>query len=73
MPMAFRWTLSCAVRRLLGQNSHIIMPKIRKKLTAVEKKAKKAAKIERQKKYLWVFMNGKQVRFKRPLTIDGVS
>ena len=34
---------------------------------------KKEAKAERQKKYQWVFMNGKQVRIKRPTTIDGMS
>ena len=31
------------------------------------------AKAERQKKYMWVFMNGKQVRIKRPPTIDGIE
>ncbi|WP_143873442.1 hypothetical protein [Catenovulum sediminis] len=36
-------------------------------------KARKAAKIERQKKYMWVFMNGKQVKVKRPAKIDGVD
>ena len=48
------------------------MPKVKKKLTASQKKAKKEAKIERQKKYMWVFMSGKQVRVKRPPTIDGI-
>lgn len=48
------------------------MPKVKKKLTAAQKKAKKEAKIERQKKYMWVSVNGKQVRVKRPSTIDGV-
>lgn len=49
------------------------MAKIKKKLTTAQKRAKKAAKAERQKKYMWVFMNGKQVRVKRPPTIDGMS
>ena len=37
------------------------------------KKARKAAKAERQKKYMWVFMNGKQVRVKRAPSIDGLD
>lgn len=45
----------------------------RKKLSAVQKRARKAAKAERQKKYQWVFMHGKQVRIKRPPTIDGMD
>jgi hypothetical protein len=49
------------------------MVKARKKLTFAQKRAKKKAKEERQKKYIWVFMNGKQVRIKRPETIDGVD
>ena len=49
------------------------MTKILKKLTSAQKKARKAAKAERQKKYMWVFMNGKQVRVKRALTIDGLD
>lgn len=49
------------------------MAKIKKKLTGAKKRAKKKAKEERQKKYMWVFMNGKQVRIKRPPTIDGVG
>ncbi len=48
------------------------MKKVKKKLTAEQKKKKKEAKAERQKKYMWVFMNGKQVRVKRPPTIDGI-
>lgn len=40
----------------------------KRKLTADEKRAKK----ERQKKYQWVMMNGKQVRIKREPTIDGI-
>ncbi len=45
------------------------MAKIKKKLTTAQKKAK----AERQKKYMWVFMNGKQVRIKRPPTIDSMD
>lgn len=48
------------------------MARVKKKLTAAQKRAKKKAKAERQKKYMWVFMNGKQVRVKRPPTIDGI-
>ena len=49
------------------------MERVKKKLTAAQKRAKKEAKAERQKKYMWVFMNGKQVRIKRPPTIEGMS
>lgn len=37
-------------------------------MTAAEKKAK----VGRQKKYAWVIMNGKKVRIKRPVLIDGM-
>ena len=46
---------------------------MKKKLTPTQKRAKKKAKAERRKKYMWVFMHGKQVRIKRPETIDGMS
>jgi hypothetical protein len=49
------------------------MAKPKKKLTAAQKREKKKAKQERQKKYMWVFMNGKQVRINRPPTIDGME
>ena len=49
------------------------MAKPKKKLTAAQKRARKEAKQERQKKYLWVFMNGKQVRINRPPTINGID
>ena len=49
------------------------MAKVRKKLTSAQKRAKKKAKAERQKKYMWVFMNGKQVKVNRPQMIDGVD
>ena len=41
------------------------MPKPKKKLTPEQKRERKAAKAERQKKYEWIFINGKQVRIKR--------
>ena len=47
------------------------MAKFKKKLTVVQTRARKEAKAERQKKYMWVLMNGKQVRVKRPPTIEG--
>jgi len=49
------------------------MAKARKKLTPAQKRARRRAKRERQSKYMWVFMNGKQVRIKRPETIDGLD
>ncbi|MBC8548680.1 MAG: hypothetical protein H8D23_03420 [Candidatus Brocadiales bacterium] len=49
------------------------MGKIKKNLSAAQKRVKKAAKAERQKKYEWVFMNGKQKRIKRPPTIEGLD
>ncbi len=49
------------------------MAKNKQKLSTAQKRARKAAKDERQKKYQWVFMNGKQVRIKRPPTIDGMD
>ena len=48
------------------------MAKAKKKLNSAQRRAKKIAKAERQKKYQWVFMNGKQVRIKRPPTVDGI-
>ena len=48
------------------------MAKVKKKLTPAQKTTKKAAKAERQRKYEWVFINGKQVRIKRPPTVDGM-
>jgi hypothetical protein len=49
------------------------MAKVKKKPTLARKRAKKKAKEERQKKYMWVFMKGKQVRINRPETIDGAD
>jgi hypothetical protein len=54
-------------------NKAEVMAKVKKKLTAAQKRARRVAKAERQKKYMWVFMNGKQVRIKRPPTIDGMD
>ncbi len=45
------------------------MTKRKKKMTA----AQKAAKKQRQKEFMWIFMNGRQVRVKRPPTIDGMD
>lgn len=49
------------------------MAKPRKKLTAAQKRARKKARAERRKRYMWVFINGKQVRVKRPPTIEGMD
>ncbi len=49
------------------------MPKAKKTLTTAQKRARKKAKEERQKKYMWVFINGKQIRVKRPPTIEGID
>ncbi|WP_028582044.1 hypothetical protein [Desulfogranum japonicum] len=48
------------------------MPRRAKKLTKEQKRKRKEAKAERQRKYQWVMMNGKQVRIKRPPTINGI-
>lgn len=40
-----------------------------KKLTKAQKKKRKEAKAERQRKYKWVMINGRQVRIKKPPTI----
>ena len=37
------------------------------------KHARQKAKTEKEKKYIWVFMNGKQVKVKRLPTIDGMD
>lgn len=41
---------------------------MKRKMTAAQKKVK----AEQQKKYEWVFMNGKQVRIKRREMIEGM-
>ena len=45
------------------------MDKQKKKLSPAQKTAKK----KRQKEYMTIFVNGKQKRVKRPLTIDGMD
>ncbi len=45
------------------------MAKPKKKLTS----AQRAAKKQRKKDFMTVFMNGKQVRVRRPPTIDGMD
>ena len=50
------------------------MIKGKKRLTSTQISASKRAKKEKQEKFTWVFMSGKQVRVKRhPQTIDGVD
>jgi len=49
------------------------MAKQQKKLSAEVKRRRKKAKEDNQKKYEWVFMNGKQVRINRQPIIDGIS
>jgi hypothetical protein len=48
------------------------MARVRHKLTPAQKRARKAAKAERREKYELVFLNGKQVRVKRPPTVEGM-
>lgn len=48
------------------------MAKVMKKLTPAQKKKRNVAKVQRQRKYEWIFINGKQVRIKRPPTVDGI-
>jgi len=43
------------------------MKKPKRKLTAEQKRQKR----ERQKKYMFIFVNGRQKRVKRPETIEG--
>lgn len=45
------------------------MAKVKKKLTMAQKRAKKV----RQQQYETVFINGKQVRIKRPPMMDGMT
>lgn len=45
------------------------MPKAKRKLTAAEKAAKK----QRQKDFMTIFIHGKQKRVRRPPTIDGME
>lgn len=45
------------------------MAKRKRKLTTAEKAEKK----RRRKEYMTIFINGKQKRVKRPITIDGMD
>jgi hypothetical protein len=45
------------------------MGKPKRKLTPAEKRARR----KRRKEFMMVFMNGKQVRVRRPVTIDGMG
>ena len=45
---------------------------MKKSLTKAQIVARRKAKLERQKKYQTVFINGKQVRVKRPETVEGI-
>jgi len=49
------------------------MPKVKKKLSTAQKHVRKKTKEENQKKYMWVFLNGKQVKIKRPPMIEGID
>ena len=49
------------------------MPKVKAKLTPVQKRARKKAKAVRQREYMWVFVNGKQVRVEKPSMIEEVD
>ncbi len=49
-----------------------LVPGKAKKFANEQKRKRKEAKAERQKKYKWVMMHGKQVRVKRPPTINGI-
>jgi hypothetical protein len=46
--------------------------KLSKKLTSAQKFSRKNSKLERQQKYEMAFMNGRQVRVKRPELIEGI-
>ena len=49
------------------------MAEVKMKLTVAQTRTRKEAKVERKKKYMWVLMNGKQVRVKRPPTIERIG
>ncbi|MGO0305157.1 hypothetical protein ACTL6P_00860 [Endozoicomonas acroporae] len=51
----------------------IHMPKVKKKLTAEQKRIRKATRAERRKKYQWIFINGKRVRIKREDTLEAFA
>ena len=49
------------------------MPKVKKKLTTAQKRVRKKTKEENEKKYMWEFLNGKQVKIKRPPMTEGID
>lgn len=49
------------------------MAKVKRKLTAAQKRARRKAKAENREKFMWVFMNGKQVRVNRTPMIEGMD
>jgi len=42
-------------------------------MSAAQKSKRKKARVERQRKYKWIFVNGKQVRIKQPDTTEGMD
>ena len=46
---------------------------VKKKLTIAQKRLRTRIKEENNKKYRWVFLNGKQVKIKRPPMIEGID
>ncbi len=48
------------------------MAKVKRKLSASKKAERKKVKLDRQKKYQTVFLNGRQVSVKRPQLIEGI-
>jgi len=63
------WLLVLVSFTLAPQENIIVhMAKRKKKMTVVQKAAKK----KRQKEYMTIFVHGKQKRVKRPPTIDGI-
>jgi len=49
------------------------MPKSARKSSFTSKKQRRLARAERRKNYQWVFIHGKQVKIKRPPTIEGMD
>ena len=49
------------------------MTKEKKKLTTGQKRTKMNAKSKSRQKYMWIFVNGKQVRVKRPPTVEKID
>lgn len=59
-------TVVCMAKAMKKAKSGKSKKQLKKKLTPAQKAKRKADKAERQKKYEWIFINGKQVRKKRP-------